>query len=147
MIMQGISKRALQWYFKCYCVASVTKTFTLEVVQTIHRFDWINNGRTDINSSLTALKKKRIGFCLDTEHVRGFCSGLVKYAPSYSTESSPTEWGRSFKNFFFLWVFIGYRMSILCYYVAELFGKDRLCGQLAKALGYRSRGRYSSLAD
>jgi hypothetical protein len=35
--IQGVSKRALQWCSKCYCVASVTKTFTLEGVQTIHR--------------------------------------------------------------------------------------------------------------
>jgi hypothetical protein len=33
---QGVSKRALQWYFKYYCVASVTKMFTLKGVQTIH---------------------------------------------------------------------------------------------------------------
>jgi hypothetical protein len=32
-LTQGVSKRALQWYSKCYCVASVTKTFTLEGVQ------------------------------------------------------------------------------------------------------------------
>jgi hypothetical protein len=25
-LIQGVSKRALQWYSKCYCVASVTKT-------------------------------------------------------------------------------------------------------------------------
>jgi hypothetical protein len=37
MIIQGVSKRALQWYSKCYCVASVTKTFALKGVQTIHR--------------------------------------------------------------------------------------------------------------
>jgi hypothetical protein len=37
MLMQGVSKRALQRYSKCYCVASVTKTFTFEGVQTIHR--------------------------------------------------------------------------------------------------------------
>jgi hypothetical protein len=36
-VIQGVSKRDLQWYFKCYCVASVTKTFTLKGVQTIHR--------------------------------------------------------------------------------------------------------------
>jgi hypothetical protein len=36
-IMHGVSKRALQWYSKCYCVASVTKTFTLKGAQTIHR--------------------------------------------------------------------------------------------------------------
>jgi cephalosporin hydroxylase len=35
--MQDVSKRALQCYSKCYCVASVTKTFTLKGVQTIHR--------------------------------------------------------------------------------------------------------------
>jgi hypothetical protein len=34
--IQGVSKRDLQWYSKCYCVASVTKTFTLKGVQTIH---------------------------------------------------------------------------------------------------------------
>jgi hypothetical protein len=27
--LEGFSKRALQWYYKCYCVVSVTKTFTL----------------------------------------------------------------------------------------------------------------------
>jgi hypothetical protein len=34
--MQGVTKKALQLYFKCYCVASVTKTFSLIGVQTIH---------------------------------------------------------------------------------------------------------------
>jgi hypothetical protein len=28
--VQGVSKTALQWYSKCYCVASVTKTFALK---------------------------------------------------------------------------------------------------------------------
>jgi hypothetical protein len=37
LVMQGVSKRALQCYSKCYCVVSVTKTLTLEGVQTIHR--------------------------------------------------------------------------------------------------------------
>jgi hypothetical protein len=36
MVMQGVSKRALQWYSKCCCVASVTKTFTLQGAQTTH---------------------------------------------------------------------------------------------------------------
>jgi hypothetical protein len=36
LVMQGVSKKALQWYSKCYCVASVTATFTLKGVQTIH---------------------------------------------------------------------------------------------------------------
>jgi hypothetical protein len=31
----GCFKKALQYYSKCYCVASVTKTFTLKGVQTI----------------------------------------------------------------------------------------------------------------
>jgi hypothetical protein len=35
-LIQGVSKRTLQWYSKCYSVASVTKTFTLKGVQTIH---------------------------------------------------------------------------------------------------------------
>jgi hypothetical protein len=30
--IQGASKRALQWYSKCYCAASITKNFTLEGV-------------------------------------------------------------------------------------------------------------------
>jgi hypothetical protein len=37
--MQGVPKIALKLYSKCYCVASVTKTFTPEGVQTIER--WI----------------------------------------------------------------------------------------------------------
>jgi hypothetical protein len=37
LVMQGVSKRASQWYSKCYHVASATKTFTLKGVQTIHR--------------------------------------------------------------------------------------------------------------
>jgi hypothetical protein len=37
LVMQGVSERASQWCSKCYCVASVTKTFTLKGVQTIHR--------------------------------------------------------------------------------------------------------------
>jgi hypothetical protein len=35
--MQRVSERALQWYSKCYRVASVTKTFTLKGMQIIHR--------------------------------------------------------------------------------------------------------------
>jgi hypothetical protein len=34
--MQGVSKRAIQLYFKCYCAASVKNMFTLEGVQTIY---------------------------------------------------------------------------------------------------------------
>jgi hypothetical protein len=34
--LQGDSTRALQWYSKCYYVETVTKTFTLKSVQTIH---------------------------------------------------------------------------------------------------------------
>jgi hypothetical protein len=37
LVMQGVSKRALHCYSKCYCLASVRKTFTLKGVQTIHR--------------------------------------------------------------------------------------------------------------
>jgi hypothetical protein len=33
--MQDVSKRALPWYSKSYCVASVTKAFTLKGIQTI----------------------------------------------------------------------------------------------------------------
>jgi hypothetical protein len=35
--IQGVSKRSLQWYPKCYCVASVTKTFAFKGVQVIRR--------------------------------------------------------------------------------------------------------------
>jgi hypothetical protein len=35
--IQSVSEIVLQWYSKCYCVASVTKTFALKGVQTIHR--------------------------------------------------------------------------------------------------------------
>jgi hypothetical protein len=37
LVMQGVSKRALQRYSKCHYVASVMKTFTFKGVQTIHR--------------------------------------------------------------------------------------------------------------
>jgi hypothetical protein len=37
IVIEAVSKRALQWYSKCYCVASVTKTFTFKGVQAIHR--------------------------------------------------------------------------------------------------------------
>jgi hypothetical protein len=30
IIMQGVSGKVLQWYSKCYCVVSVTKTFILK---------------------------------------------------------------------------------------------------------------------
>jgi hypothetical protein len=36
-LIQSVSKRALQWYSKCFCLASVTKTFTPKGVQTNHR--------------------------------------------------------------------------------------------------------------
>jgi hypothetical protein len=44
LVIQGVSKRTLQWYSKCCCVASVTKMFTrkvckLAVVQHLER--WI----------------------------------------------------------------------------------------------------------
>jgi hypothetical protein len=35
--IQDVSKRALQCYSKCYCAATVTKTFTLRSEETIHR--------------------------------------------------------------------------------------------------------------
>jgi hypothetical protein len=37
LVMQGVSKRVIRWYSKCYCVTSVMKTFTLKGVQIIHR--------------------------------------------------------------------------------------------------------------
>jgi hypothetical protein len=37
-LLQGASKTVLQWYSKCYCVASVTKTSVLKGIQTIHRY-------------------------------------------------------------------------------------------------------------
>jgi hypothetical protein len=44
LVMQSVSKRALQWYSKCYCVASITKTFTLKGGQTVHRPRcWMDN--------------------------------------------------------------------------------------------------------
>jgi hypothetical protein len=36
-VVQGVSERALRLYSKSYCVAAITKTFTLKGVQTIHR--------------------------------------------------------------------------------------------------------------
>jgi hypothetical protein len=41
-IMKGVSKRALQLYSKCYCVANVTKTFTLKTykLSIIHHHQW-----------------------------------------------------------------------------------------------------------
>jgi hypothetical protein len=42
-IIQGVSKRALKWEFKCYCVVSVTKIFTLKGAQTIYRSS-LNDG-------------------------------------------------------------------------------------------------------
>jgi hypothetical protein len=39
--IQGVSKRDLQLYSNCYCVASVMKTFTLKDIQTInHSAPW-----------------------------------------------------------------------------------------------------------
>jgi hypothetical protein len=35
LVMQDVSKIALQWYSKRYCVANIAKTFTLKGVQTI----------------------------------------------------------------------------------------------------------------
>jgi hypothetical protein len=35
--MQDVSKGALEWYSTYYCMGSITKTFTLKAVQSIHR--------------------------------------------------------------------------------------------------------------
>jgi hypothetical protein len=40
--IQGVSKRALELYSKCYCVASVTKMFALKGLQTVHRSRYWN---------------------------------------------------------------------------------------------------------
>jgi hypothetical protein len=53
--IQDVSKRALQRCSKCYCVTSVTKTFTLKGVQIIHRL------KCSAMDSLYAFKCKR--FC------------------------------------------------------------------------------------
>jgi hypothetical protein len=37
-VIQGVSKRALQWYSKCCSVASVTKRFTLKGLKTCKHF-------------------------------------------------------------------------------------------------------------
>jgi hypothetical protein len=53
MVMQGVSKRALQLYSECCCVTSVTKRSTLEDVQTIRHFLFVHA------FSLYAFKWKR----------------------------------------------------------------------------------------
>jgi hypothetical protein len=57
LVIQGVSKTALQWYSKCYCVESVTKTFTLKGVQTIiHRSALeLTLTSTNLNLNLNAL--------------------------------------------------------------------------------------------
>jgi hypothetical protein len=56
--IQGFSKRLLQWYSKCYCVAGVTTTFALKGVQTIHR----STPSISINPSETSSKSAHIGW-------------------------------------------------------------------------------------
>jgi hypothetical protein len=51
--VQGVLKRSLQWYSKYYCVASVTKTFTLKGLQILRRW------RCWTMDSLYAFKCKR----------------------------------------------------------------------------------------
>jgi hypothetical protein len=47
----GCLKMALQWYSKCYCVASVTKMFRLKGVQTVYRSTlWTMNNDTHLPS-------------------------------------------------------------------------------------------------
>jgi hypothetical protein len=47
-VMQGVSKRALQWYSKCYCVASVMKTFTPWTMDSLYAWS-VGNCRFSIS--------------------------------------------------------------------------------------------------
>jgi hypothetical protein len=47
----GCFKRALQWYSKCYCVATVTKRFALSVVQGVEQ--WIVHAPLSANVFIT----------------------------------------------------------------------------------------------
>jgi hypothetical protein len=64
LVMQGVSEIALQWYSKCYCFASVTKTFKLKGVQII-KF----STRCWTMDSLYAFKCK---YCRNTRHTVTF---------------------------------------------------------------------------
>jgi hypothetical protein len=63
ILIYKVSKRGLQWYFKCFCVMSVTKTFTLKGIQTITS----HLSRCCIMDSLYAFKYKRISITLTTQ--------------------------------------------------------------------------------
>jgi hypothetical protein len=51
--IQGVSKRALQRYSKCYSVGSFTKTFTLKSVQKLNLEIWIVCTPLSINVFVT----------------------------------------------------------------------------------------------
>jgi hypothetical protein len=55
IFLRDVSKRALQWYSKCYCVASVTKTFTLKGVSRVEA------GKNTSNVIPASRKRQRKG--------------------------------------------------------------------------------------
>jgi hypothetical protein len=53
LVLHGVSKRALKWYSKYYCVASVTETFTLKGIQIIHpSTPFLHDGQVAIECKL-----------------------------------------------------------------------------------------------
>jgi hypothetical protein len=59
--IQDVWKRASQWYSIYYFVASVSKTFTLKGIQTIHRsIPWQGKRRQDSNFQATTFRYKVI---------------------------------------------------------------------------------------
>jgi hypothetical protein len=55
-IIQGVSEGALQWHSKCYCVASVTKTFTFKGRTNSPSFSALNCSNPETSVQLTILQ-------------------------------------------------------------------------------------------
>jgi hypothetical protein len=93
--MQCVSKRALQWHSNCCCVGSVTETFTLKGVQSIHPSTPIFNKcplsfiEDVVQCVIACLCEMLVSQCYDTlmwKHVFVFLS--VSFAVSGKTCSS-----------------------------------------------------------
>jgi hypothetical protein len=83
LVMQDVSKRALQWYSKCNCVASVTKTFTHGSVQTVRRSTRGVHYLTLVSKWTVCYGK--MPFTIQFYRTQPDCSSMISTLPVHST--------------------------------------------------------------
>jgi hypothetical protein len=112
--MLGVSKIPLQWYSKCHCVASITKAFILNGVQTIHRstsgYDWRSVGQSVSmcwcrapSGSHDQISLTIVKFILWPTFSRPVCPGVRPQSGPVTNFSFPFNFSLDSRVFVILW--------------------------------------------